>query len=63
MKNPKNYAFRSGALYGSLDMIRHNHELARLLDFDKEKLKKLSKIVDQALANAEKISLEWENQD
>ena len=61
MKKPKNYAFRSGAFKGALEMIKHDHELARLLDFDEKKLEKLSEIVDRALANAEKISLEYEN--
>lgn len=60
MENPKNYAFRTSAFYGALDMIRHNNDLARLLDFDEKKLAKLSEIVDKAIASAEELSKEYE---
>ncbi len=60
MEKPKNYPFRSGAFYGSLDMIRHNNDIARLLDFDEKKLAKLSEIVDKAIESAEELIKEYE---
>jgi hypothetical protein len=60
MENPKNYPFRAGAFCASLEMIKYNHDLARLLDFDEKKLAQLKEIVDNAINSAEKMCAEYE---